>query len=210
MAELIPFKIESANGDELLYIDPNNGVVYLGGRTSGLQINAGGVTSLLGDATLPVESGRGLDGKSAYEIAVINGYTGTEQEWLLSLKGADGIKGDTGDRGLQGLPGNDGTTGQTGQAGYTPIKGVDYFDGVKGDTGSTGTPGSNGYTPVKGIDYFDGAKGDKGDQGIPGQNGSDATVTKPAVEAVLTGEISTHTHAGGSGGLNQQQILRLI
>ncbi len=28
-----------------------------------------------------------LDGKSAYEIAVKNGYSGTEEEWLESLKG---------------------------------------------------------------------------------------------------------------------------
>ena len=33
----------------------------------------------------------GTDGKSAYEIAVQNGYTGTEEEWLTSLKGADGV-----------------------------------------------------------------------------------------------------------------------
>ena len=32
----------------------------------------------------------GADGKSAYEIAVDNGYTGTEKEWLDSLKGTDG------------------------------------------------------------------------------------------------------------------------
>lgn len=30
-------------------------------------------------------------GNSAYDIAVKNGYTGTEQEWLASLKGADGV-----------------------------------------------------------------------------------------------------------------------
>lgn len=35
-----------------------------------------------------------------------------------------------------------------GDPGYTPIKGVDYFDGAKGD------PGDPGYTPVKGVDYF--------------------------------------------------------
>lgn len=29
-----------------------------------------------------------LKGKSPYEIAVDNGYTGTEQEWLESLKGS--------------------------------------------------------------------------------------------------------------------------
>ena len=33
---------------------------------------------------------KGLDGKSAYEIAVEHGFVGTEEEWLESLKGADG------------------------------------------------------------------------------------------------------------------------
>lgn len=32
----------------------------------------------------------GNDGQSAYELAVDNGYTGTEKEWLDSLKGIDG------------------------------------------------------------------------------------------------------------------------
>ncbi|WP_306819738.1 collagen-like protein [Metaclostridioides mangenotii] len=37
------------------------------------------------------ESGNdGVDGKSAYQIAKDNGYTGTESEWLESLKGLDG------------------------------------------------------------------------------------------------------------------------
>lgn len=29
-------------------------------------------------------------GKSAYDIAVANGFEGSEEEWLASLKGADG------------------------------------------------------------------------------------------------------------------------
>ena len=33
-------------------------------------------------------------GYSAYEIAVQHGYTGTEEEWLASLHGADGTDGD--------------------------------------------------------------------------------------------------------------------
>ena len=37
---------------------------------------------------------KGLDGKSAYEIAVEHGYVGTEEEWLESLKGKDGITPD--------------------------------------------------------------------------------------------------------------------
>lgn len=35
-------------------------------------------------------------GKSAYEIAVMNGFGGTVEEWLASMKGAKGDKGDTG------------------------------------------------------------------------------------------------------------------
>ena len=34
--------------------------------------------------------GSGTAGKSAYEIAVDNGFVGTEAEWLESLKGVDG------------------------------------------------------------------------------------------------------------------------
>ena len=39
--------------------------------------------------------GAGAAGKSAYEIAVDNGFVGTETEWLESLKGADGTNGAT-------------------------------------------------------------------------------------------------------------------
>ena len=47
----------------------------------------------------------GQDGASAYEIAVENGFVGTEQQWLASLKGetgAAGAKGDKGDKGDTG------------------------------------------------------------------------------------------------------------
>lgn len=54
----------------------------------------------------------GSSGKSAYELAVENGFVGTEQQWLASLKGADGVNG---------IDGKDGTDGRT------PVKGVDYF-----------------------------------------------------------------------------------
>ena len=35
----------------------------------------------------------GTDGKSAYELAVENGYTGTVEEWLASLVGEVGAAG---------------------------------------------------------------------------------------------------------------------
>ena len=40
---------------------------------------------------------KGKDGISAYEIAVEHGFTGTENEWLQSVKGADGKDGITPD-----------------------------------------------------------------------------------------------------------------
>ena len=41
--------------------------------------------------------GEGTDGKSAYEIAVENGFEGSVKEWLDSLEGEKGDKGDKGD-----------------------------------------------------------------------------------------------------------------
>ena len=48
----------------------------------------------------------GPAGKSAYQIALEAGFVGTEQAWLDSLKGADGIQGLQGPVGPQGFPGN--------------------------------------------------------------------------------------------------------
>jgi len=39
---------------------------------------------------------------SAYDIAVQNGFEGTEAEWLLSLKGKDGVDGKNGKDGKDG------------------------------------------------------------------------------------------------------------
>ena len=61
-----------------------------------------------------------------------------------------------------GNPGEKGDPGKDGADGYTPIKGVDYFDGLPGKdglNGKDGVDGKDGYTPVKGIDYFDGKDG---------------------------------------------------
>ena len=43
-----------------------------------------------------------VSGASAYEIAVANGFIGTEAAWLESLKGERGTKGETGDHGESG------------------------------------------------------------------------------------------------------------
>ena len=79
---------------------------------------------------------KGTDGKSAYQIAVEQGYQGSESDWLSSLKGEKGDtgergekgeKGDPGDRGLQGIPGEKGEKGDAGVAGkdgFSPIANV--------------------------------------------------------------------------------------
>ena len=85
---------------------------------------------------------RGKEGKSAYEVAVKNGFSGTEAEWLASLKGEKGdafvyadftseqlaaLKGEKGDA----FTYSDFTAEQLaalkGEKGDKPIKGTDYF-----------------------------------------------------------------------------------
>lgn len=50
----------------------------------------------------------GATGKSAYDIALENGFEGTVTEWLESLKGEKGEKGDKGEDGQNGNAGADG------------------------------------------------------------------------------------------------------
>lgn len=64
------------------------------------------------------------DGLSAYEIAVKNGFDGTEEEWLLSLKGTDGKDGVDGVDGKDGIDGVDGKDGKDGQNGKDGESGV--------------------------------------------------------------------------------------
>ena len=75
----------------------------------------------------------GKDGRSAYEIAIENGFVGTAAEWLESLKGKDGIDGKDGKDGADGLPGKDGTNGKDGLPGKDGRDGRDGKDGVSPD-----------------------------------------------------------------------------
>ena len=59
----------------------------------------------------------GATGKSAYDIAVENGFEGTVTEWLESLKGEKGDKGANGSKGDKGDKGEDGQSGANGADG---------------------------------------------------------------------------------------------
>lgn len=79
--------------------------------------------------------GAGGAGESAYEIAVRNGFEGSEEEWLESLQGEPGPQGPQGETGPQGARGATGATGPQGPQGP---------QGEKGETGATGPQGPQG------------------------------------------------------------------
>lgn len=58
------------------------------------------------DEPIKIKTESGKNGKSAYELAVQQGFEGTLEEWLKSLKGKDGINGKDGEQGPQGIPRN--------------------------------------------------------------------------------------------------------
>ena len=88
---------------------------------------------------------KGLDGKSAFEIAVEHGFVGTETEWLESLRGADGLPGRDGTDGKNGV---DGTSGSDGKSAYT-IAVEHGFTGTEDDwlQSLKGADGKDGITP---------------------------------------------------------------
>ena len=66
-----------------------------------------------------------VSGLSAYEIAKDNGFVGTEEAWLASLKGERGAKGE------QGEPGSQGERGEQGEPGSSAYE-VAVSNGYKG------------------------------------------------------------------------------
>ncbi|MDG4976101.1 hypothetical protein [Lactococcus lactis] len=72
---------------------------------------------------------KGDTGISTYDLWLSQGNTGTEQDFIDSLRGADGLAGPIGATGPQGATGATGTQGT---------------QGIKGDKGDTGTSGQDG------------------------------------------------------------------
>lgn len=125
-------------------------------------------------------SEKGADGKSAFEIAVENGFIGTEAEWLESLKGKDGKDG------VDGKNGQDGKDGIDGKSAYEIAIANGYFgtesewlESLKGKNGIDGQPGKDG------IDGTNGQDGKDGIDGTPGTDGKSAYII--AVEHGFTG-----------------------
>lgn len=130
----------------------------------------------------------GENGKSAYDIAKEHGYTDTEENWLKSLHGRDGIDGESGQNGVNGLSAyevaqKNGFSGAE-QEWLNSLKGQDGKDGSqgpRGEQGVQGLPGKDGQSAYQlwlsqgnsgsEIDFLNSLKGAKGEQGIPGKDG---------------------------------------
>ena len=147
---------------------------------------------------------KGTDGKSAYQIAVEQGYQGSESDWLSSLKG------DKGNTGAKGNPGQDGADGKSAYAiavehGYEDSeekwllslkgeKGDTGERGEKGDTGLQGERGEKGETGQQGKQGPTGEKGEKGDAGVAGKDGF-----SPIANVVKDGSVITITITDKNG-----------
>ena len=138
---------------------------------------------------------KGTDGKSAYQIAVEQGYQGSESDWLSSLKG------DKGNTGAKGNPGQDGADGKSAYAiavehGYEDSE-EKWLLSLKGEKGDTGERGEKGNTGDRGLQGVPGEKGEKGDAGVAGKDGTDGF--SPIANVVKNGSVITITITDKSG-----------
>lgn len=112
---------------------------------------------------------QGIQGLSAYQVAVQHGFEGTEDEWLISLKGE---KGETGPKGDKGDTGEKGATGERGPQGLQGERGLQGDRGEKGEQGIQGPVGPKGEQGEQGIQGIQGPQGEPGPQGPKGDTGS--------------------------------------
>ena len=129
---------------------------------------------------------KGTDSKSAYQIAVEQGYQGSESDWLSSLKG------DKGNTGAKGNPGQDGADGKSAYAiavehGYEDSE-EKWLLSLKGEKGDTGERGEKGDTGLQG------ERGEKGDAGVAGKDGF-----SPIANVVKDGSVITITITDKNG-----------
>ncbi|MDE7261315.1 MAG: collagen-like protein, partial [Oscillospiraceae bacterium] len=155
---------------------------------------------------LPGQDGKdgapGENGRSAYEIAVDAGFTGTEAEWLASLKGERGEPGPEGPEGAQGPAGADGPQGEPGPEGPAGKDGEPGADGPAGQDGAPGRDGKSAYEIA--VDAgFTGTEAEwlaslKGERGEPGPEGPEGAQGPVGADG-LQGEPGPEGPAGKDG-----------
>lgn len=136
---------------------------------------------------------QGIQGLSAYQVAVQHGFEGTEAEWLISLKGE---KGETGPKGDKGDTGEKGATGERGPQGLQGERGLQGVQGEQGEPGIQGPVGPKGET---------GPQGPKGDTGsglnIKGELDSEAGLPQEGVSGdawLISGNLYVYVGENGN------------
>lgn len=126
-ADGVGVDVARINGDGNLIITLTSGQIVNAGRArpkdTALAVSVsggGGSGGSGGTGPAGADGADGQDGASAYDVAVANGFVGTEADWLASLRGADGAAGPQGPAGANGA---DGAMGPQGPAGPQGVQG---------------------------------------------------------------------------------------
>ena len=169
---------------------------------------------------------KGADGKSAYELAVENGYEGTVQEWLASLVGNDGASAyevavHNGYEGteiewLRSLAGADGLSAYeiAVKNGYQGTE-VEWLASLVGENGADGQDGASAYQ----LAVFNGYKGSEeewlltlvGPTGAAGKDGRSAyeLAKEQGFQGTLAQWLDSLVGADGTAGKNGQSAYEL-
>ncbi|WP_337807216.1 collagen-like protein [Prevotella sp.] len=103
------------------------------------------------------------------------------------------VKGDKGERGATGAQGPQGVQGAKGETGARGAQGATGPQGAQGPQGERGEKGKSPIIRNASWWIWDEASGAYKDSGM--SVSSQYTLTKGAVEGVLTGDVSSHTHS---------------
>lgn len=151
---------------------------------------------------------QGIQGLSAYQVAVQHGFEGTEDEWLISLKGEKGEtgpKGDKGDTGEKGATGERGPQGLQGERGLQGVQGEQGEPGIQGPIGPKGEKGDQGERGPQGPQGQIGPQGPKGDTGsglnIKGELDSESQLPQEGVSGdawLIAGNLYVYVGENGN------------
>lgn len=126
---------------------------------------------------------QGVEGDSAYQVALDNGFVGTEQEWLDSLVGP---QGEQGEQGIQGPPGQNGSGSGT----VTAVNGI-LPDGTGNVLVPNATQTSDGWMSSEDKTKLDGLGSTPTD--VYTKSESDARFA-PIVHSHSEYSLTTHDH----------------
>lgn len=172
--------------------------------------NTGALYLFVDNIWLPVGNGpQGEAGKTAYEVAQVQGYEGSIDQWLEGLRGANGQDGIDGNHGksayelarddgftgtisdwLDSLTGKDGKQGVDGKSAYrlATDEGFvgtlpEWIESLRGRNGEDGATGKNAYELAVDAGFIGSLPG--WFDSLKGQNGEDGKPGKNAYELAV-------------------------